>query len=427
MCRLEPQTLDLATVATLPAAVQWIGWSKATDKRPAGLVVVTQPTKSVEQHGRRWETTFSMVHDLATGKTYTLDEHASTVLLDRAGRLWLGADRGEWGGQVTRLDLASATVAPIKPPPSREPDEQPAWDGVYGFIELGDGQVWAFGGTSHFGLNSAFITQVDGAGPRPLFEQEQPVDAAKARLMSGPLMPITHIVEENDGLLVLAYSDVYRVDKNLKSWKKTGELKIHYRAGRPDAMGSYPSVRAIHPPRRQGEPYVLATVGDGYVLFDGAQATSRRLAGQLAASGIYSIANSAEGTFFFHYDDRQPIWRLGPQGWQVAHLAPPIEPEPNNDLAEYEKAQGSWYATHVMVGPGRTIYTASAVAISPGGAYHRAPSQRQARAHRPRDVVVERVSHVYHGRRHALERVYGRAEAARTRPVENRGSSAGER
>ncbi len=131
-------------------------------------------------------------------------------------------------------------------------------------------------------------------------------------------------------------------------------------------MGSYPSVRAIHPPSRTGEPYVLATVGDGYVLFDGTKTTSRRMSGQLAAPAIHSIATTDEGTFYFHVDDRMLPWRLGPKGWATADLAPSFEPDPGNKLADVERQDDSWYETRVMIGPAGTIYTASAVSIDPG-------------------------------------------------------------
>jgi hypothetical protein len=367
VCRINPLSLDLTTLDTLPSPVRWVGWGKQTAKRPAGLVAVTHATEWVERAGSRYELRFSVVHDLTSNKTITPDENSSTMLIDRAGRLWLGADRGEWGGQVTRVDLASGAATSVAPPPAREPDEHTGWDGVYGFIELRDGQIWAFGGTSHLGMNSSFITRVDGAGSRLLHETTDsgPRDE-EPRLVAGPQVPITHIMEENDGLLVLAFSDAYRVDKELKSWKKIAELKVHYRWGRPDAMGSYPSIRAVHPPSRPGEPYILATVGDGYVLFDRKNTTSRRLPGQLAAPAIHSIANTDEGTYYFHVDDRQVPWRLGPKGWETAKLAPPFEPDPGDTFVDDEKQKGSWYATRVMVGPGGTIYTASEVAHSSG-------------------------------------------------------------
>ena len=101
-----------------------------------------------------------------------------------------------------------------------------------------------------------------------------------------PALPISHIIEENESLLVFSYDDVYRVDKTLRTWKQFATLSLQYRWGRPDAMGSYPSVRAVHPPGRDGEPYVLATIADGYVLLHGAKATVHSLPGQLTQTAL---------------------------------------------------------------------------------------------------------------------------------------------
>jgi hypothetical protein len=257
-------------------------------------------------------------------------------------------------------------MAAIKPPPSREPDRQAYWEGIYGFIELRDGQVWAFGGSSHMGFNSGYVTRVDGGDPRPLFAFEPP-NGPEDRPDSGrPTMPITHVLEENGELLVFSYSDILRVDKTLKSWKKVATLEIQYRSGRPDAVGSYPAVGVVHPPLRKGEPYVIATIGDGYVLMDGAKVTAHGLPGQLGASGVSRVMNSSEGTLFFEDDDRLPVWSLGTKGWEVASLAPPFEIDPANDAAELEKDAETWYETRVLVGPGGAIYTVSGTGVIDG-------------------------------------------------------------
>jgi hypothetical protein len=365
-CRVDPSTLDLADEVKLPAAPQWIGWGTARGARPAGLVVVTRRTKPVDRDGRHWDVPYSVVHDLATGKTFATEEDATTFLLDRAGRLWLGADRGEWGGQVTRVDLVRGTIEAIKPPPSLNPEVKAFWQGVYGFIELRDGQVWAFGGTSHMGSNYGEITRIDVAEPRTLFAFDPPEDPEKEPDPNLPRMPITHIVEENGGLLVFSYSDVFRVDKELKSWKKVATLMIQYRWGRPDAVGAYPSVCAVHPPRRPGGPYLLATIGDGYVRLDGEKATPLGLPGQLGSSSVDRVENTSEGTYFFEDDERLSAWRLGTRGWEVASLAPPIEPDPANDAAAFEAEEESWYETHMLVGPAGEIYTVSGTGVSPG-------------------------------------------------------------
>ena len=168
-------------------------------------------------------------------------------------------------------------------------------------------------------------------------------------------MPITHVVEEDGGLLVFSYSDVFRVDKALKSWKKVATLEIQYRWGRPDAVGSYPSVCAVHPPGREGEPYVLATVGDGYCAPGGDEGDPRAgLPGQTRRRRASTrVENTSEGTFFFEGDDRLPAWTLGAKGWEVASLAPPFEIDPANDAAELEKDAEAWYETRVLVGSRR--------------------------------------------------------------------------
>ena len=310
VCRVGPVTLELTEVARLPSAPSWVGWCKAGGNRPAGVVGLTQKTKRMEQEGEQWDEPFSVVHNLATGKTCTLEYLVTTVLLDRASRLWLGADKGEFGGHVSRIDLATGIVTTIKPPPSHDRGEA-YWAGVYGFIELRDGQVWAYGGTSHMGFNRAYISRVDeGKEARTMAAFDPPPKLGQKPDQSRPSMPITHMIEEKGGLLVFSFSDVFRVDRALKNWHRIGELRVHYRWGRPDAVGSYPAVRSVNLPNREGEPFMLATIDDGIVVVDGQKSISRALAGQLAAPLISAITNSSEGTFYSG-NDWEPTWRLG--------------------------------------------------------------------------------------------------------------------
>ena len=47
VCRVDPVTLALTDMAKLPAPARWVGWCQAQGNRPAGLVVVTRPTRPV--------------------------------------------------------------------------------------------------------------------------------------------------------------------------------------------------------------------------------------------------------------------------------------------------------------------------------------------------------------------------------------------
>jgi hypothetical protein len=368
LCRVDTATLELSNIVKLPGAPQWFGWFAAQANRPAGLIIAMRQTKPVVRDGKRWDEAFSMIHDLATGKTFALDHVATTFLLDRKGQFWAGADRGEWGGRVARIDSSKGTITVIKPPPSREPGVQVFWRGIYGFIELADGQVWAYGGTSHFGLNEGQITRVDDGEARAIVSFQSRVNVPQPEPdPNRPRMAITHILEEKGGLLVFSYSDVFRVDKAFKAWNKAATLKIQYRWGRPDAMGAYPAVRAVHPRRREGEPYLLATIGDGYVCFAGQKGTPHSIPGQLGAhQAFYKIMNTSEGTLAFEDGNQLQNWRLGPNGWEIVALAPPFKPDPADGPMALESNDETWSETRVLVGPGGTIYTVSAAAGHPG-------------------------------------------------------------
>jgi hypothetical protein len=364
VCRVDPANLELAEVAKLPDAPRWVGRGRAQGNRPVGLLAVTGATKPVTHDGRTFNQRHSVVHDLAASRTYALEDEASTFLLDRAGRFWAGSDHGEWGGKVARIDLAGGSIEQFKPPPFHDTKSKfpPYWRGVYGFIELRDGQVWEYGGTSHMGVNDGEIVRVDGPEPKLLHAFHFFGDPGPG----SPRLPFTHIREEDGGLLVFSYHEVFRVDRALTAWKQVGTFLIGYRWGRPDAVGAYPAVKAVHPPARPGEPYMIATIADGYVAWSGDRTTPHEITGQLGAEDVDRIENTAEGTIVFESDDWLPPWRLGVKGWEVTELAPPVEPDPASPDADDEKEDKSWSETHVMVGRDGTISTVSCTGRSPG-------------------------------------------------------------
>ena len=91
-------------------------------------------------------------------------------------------------------------------------------------------------------------------------------------------------------------------------------------------MGAYPAVRVIHPPSRDGEPYLLGTIGDGYVVFDGKKATAHSIRGQLGAHDVFfKMVNTSEGLLTFEDGEQPPNWILGANGWEIVTIAPPLK------------------------------------------------------------------------------------------------------
>ena len=372
VARVDPASLTLVEVARLAGGVRWVGWS------PGGLVAVAEPTVLKEWNdGVRRPTRFSVVHNLASGKSLKItstyrdpksgkeaayDRRASAFFLDGKRRLWLGADHGEWGGWCVRVDLDAGRVvevAGIKDDPDQAGE---GWDGVYGFAELPDGQVWAHGGTMHMGFTRGFLRRVDGPKVEPLYlygnyqARKGHEDDEKIPEPKQPYLPITHILPGGNGkLLAFAYSNIYRVDPGLKAWSRNHALQIRYRPGRPDAVGTYPSLVTIH---RIGDRLLCATSIDGYVSVADGKGVSHALPGQLGIDHAWRIAGSAEGTLFLPWDDREPTWRLGVRRWEVVDLAPPCELAPDDAFINSEKP--SWAETHVLIGQDGTVRTASA-------------------------------------------------------------------
>jgi len=73
----------------------------------------------------------------------------TAFMLDDSGRLWMGADKGEWGGQYSYMELRTGNIHSFD-----------TGSGVLGFLKARDGRVLAYGGMSHMGMESGFIADV---------------------------------------------------------------------------------------------------------------------------------------------------------------------------------------------------------------------------------------------------------------------------
>ncbi len=401
IAHVDPAALQIREVAKVPGKVQWVGaWADRPGAKPR-IVAVVERVGQVEDRGRTYPVRSSVVHDLGSGRTFAIESkedppqprRASAFLLDQKHRLWLGADNGEWGGWCICVDLGAGQVREIPGLRIYDFSPDPAWLGVMGFTELRDGQVWAHGGTTHMGDTEGFLWRVDRGRAEELYRLDnypdnleafarkqrerqargEKVDDDEQRPEPDPLptdrpyLPITHVVEAPgaDGLIVVAFSGVYRTDIKLSRWSKVHELEIRYRWGRPDAMGAYPSVRAVLPIPGPGKVpgLIFATAIDGLIrLVDGKQ-TDHALPGQIGIEEVSRLANSSEGLLVLGGSSDGEAWRLRGGEWGSVSFTPKFESaDPNEKDFETE----GWHSSTVLVGRDGSIVTVSASPVMPG-------------------------------------------------------------
>jgi hypothetical protein len=139
----------------------------------------------------------------------------NAFMLDDSDRLWMGADKGEWGGQYSYLELRTGNVHNFGTD-----------SGVLGFLKVGDGRVLAYGGMSHMGMESGFVADVSKKPALYLREftnrpkTELPEDTKRvleqakagrpASLEGAPQGAIDLVIEDNvsGGFWVLSAHDV---------------------------------------------------------------------------------------------------------------------------------------------------------------------------------------------------------------------------
>ena len=392
--RIDPSSLATTELARLPGKPQWVGVT-ASGVKPR-LIAVVDRKKPYKFRGTEYQVPSSVVHDTGTGQTYEIDKKdepggpriASTFLLDRKDRLWLGADRGEWGGWCSYVDLGAGRVVEIPGRKLHTKDREPSWLGLYGFVELKDGPVWAFGGTAHMGITEGYIWRVDSGKAEelyrldnvPLFRRQMEeaqraagIEPPAARVgavqetpfpTDRPCLPVTHVVEEprTNSLLVVAFSNLYRTDARLARWEKVHELKIGYRWGRPDAVGAYPSVSTVLPvPGPGGSPaWLFATRLDGLVRLAGGKQSDHALPGQFGGESIGRLVNSADGLFALGDSEDAEAWRYRDGGWSPASFQPPYRPHPGSPDAREAEEGGGWSGTKILIGRDGSIVTVSA-------------------------------------------------------------------
>jgi streptogramin lyase len=331
--RIDPKTLKQTEFAKLSAAPTWMtGFHDAAKDKNGVLAAIVTSGDDIELHLLGSEQPSSEKHKVPFSLSRT---GISTFFLDRKARLWLGKDGGEWGGWCGSIDVHAGKASKVESLKDSHPD------GVYGFVELPDGQIWAYGGMMHLGLTTGFIARVDRGKLEQLGHYGRIPESKPDAPPKLPRYPITHIIPDpkGDDLLVFAYSDLFRVDTKLTNWKHLGTIEIRYRSGRPDAMGTYPALRKVIPVGDKSGDLICTTARDGLLRIKEGQVTRYIVPGQIGDDWIDTIIPASDTSLVVG----SGLWRYTGGSWQTTSLYPPGQP------GDYEK----WYEHSLMLDPDR--------------------------------------------------------------------------
>ena len=336
--RIDPKTLKLTEFAKLRTAPKWMtGFRDAATGKNGVLAAFALSAKGFGEEEIEFQ---RLGLGPPTSEKYKVPASMivsgplSAYFLDRQSRLWLGKDKGEWGGWCGSLDLNAGKTGHIE----ALKDGYPL--GVYGFVQLPDAQVWAYGGTMHFRSISS-IDRVDRGKLEDLGGYSEDKEAKPDAPPKRPRYPITHIVADpnGDGLLVFAYRDLFRVDTKLTKWQYLGNIELRYRWGRPDAVGAYPALRTVLAVGDKSGDLICTTARDGLLRIRDGQVTQHIVPGQIGDDRIRTIL-PASGTTHLHGAD---LWRYTGGNWQETPIVPSAPPDKGE----------SWYEYSLMLDPQR--------------------------------------------------------------------------
>lgn len=291
---------------------------------------------------------------LRLGKKASVRAYPSAFSLDDHDRLWMGVNGGEFGGNVSYLDLQTGRVDEVAK----------GWD-VIGFLNTHGDVPLVYGGVSHLGGNYGFIAKPDGARLNVLhdFEREDGTSADKDKDRSPdnmPQGPVDRVLRDDstDGFWVLSGQSLYRTDLDFKTWTKTVYIDGRWIAGRSlSALANTPTVNSLLiEPSLPGE--MIAIMGrDGLARISGDHVQQFRFDGQLEPS-IVDVWTTSLGTVFLpDFHANAGLWRLEANQWSAEPLVPHRPPM---------DADQSWEFSVPIADDGTGIVAFCGDSISPG-------------------------------------------------------------
>jgi hypothetical protein len=317
-----------------PDIYPWPGENdKAYQRRERAAAIKAGPTYAVEvyERGKLRELPFP---DL---RLFTIPGH---YLLGPDGRLWMGADNGEWGGKCYYMDLRTGAVRTLKD----------GINGVLGFLLAPQGRVIIYGGMAHMGSYEGYVAEVNPNGITKLADfdfdswgeippntpvtgevQRRAREAAERKAQEdkdhpkGPI-DLIEIDSAEGGFWVVSQQILFHASEDFHEWKRMAELGGRWIAGRRFSVGGTPTINELFALPNDKHTLVAVMGRDGLERISGGHIEKHQASGQLEGT-LTDLWQTANGPLFV---DEGPedhgLWMLQRNFWRRLSLFPDKPP-----------------------------------------------------------------------------------------------------
>lgn len=351
--RIHPTSFDLERIASFKGRIAWIGTSNSSGDRNGRIVAVVDNSADVlpwpgeankAYESRSLAAALRVVNPyqvaiLENGKTRALPfpplsnfSFPGYFMLDSQDRLWFGSDNGEWGGQCAYMNLRTGRGHKL----------HSEMEGVLGFLRASDERILIYGGMSHMGANSGYISEIKDGEVVPLVNVEHndwqytdydrlPKPIAQAlkstpHLDNMPNGPIDLLVndEGEKGFWVVSAHELYHADEQFRQWEKIVNLGGRWEGGRRLSMGNTPTINRLLVDPDRPKSLIVIMGRDGLERVTATNVESFSFVGSLEAP-VIEIWNTSLGTALLEPDDRNgghAPWLLKDDQWRRYSLFP---------------------------------------------------------------------------------------------------------
>ena len=305
-------------------------------------------------------------------RLFTIPGH---YLLGPDGRLWVGADNGEWGGKCYYMDLRTGAVRTLKD----------GINGVLGFLLAPQGRVIIYGGMAHMGSYEGYVAGVNPNGITKLADfhfdpwgeipsntpvtgevQRAAREAAERKAQEdkdhpkGPI-DLIEIDSAEGGFWVVSQQVLFHASEDFHDWKRLAELGGRWIAGRRFSVGGTPTINELFA-LPNDKNTLVAVMGQGRALMriSGGHIERHQASGQLEEplTDLWQTANST--LFVDEGPEDHGLWMLQRDMWRRVSLFPDKPPADDGT---------TWYFAEPFGNEGSPIMAFAHDNLGPGVAF----------------------------------------------------------